>query len=106
MKEEIIYNCSLSDLQLVEALDSRSYLFYKIFSGKEFYLKEHVLGDLSLLPGVAYLELASAACASINNGESQNRIAHTVLTHPFISSTRNKALITLNLVDIENKPKF
>lgn len=44
----------------VSTLLSQSYI--KIFDGSEFYLKDHIINDKTVLPGVIYLEMAREAC--------------------------------------------
>jgi len=86
MIDDIIYDCSLSDLELIECSSSGDYyLFSKTFSGKEFYFKDHMIGGISLLPGVACLELARASYGLLNEKSSfPNQIKNMTWLKPLL----------------------
>lgn len=58
------------------------------FTGTEFFLKDHVIGDKKILPGVAYLEMARAAFAAWAGGIADNQavvIKHMVWSRPIMA---------------------
>ncbi|MCO4850729.1 non-ribosomal peptide synthetase [Bacillus vallismortis] len=62
--------------------------FSSVFTGEEFFLRDHVVRGKPVLPGVAYLEMAHAAikqATGSNNGqEVRIRLNHTVWVQPVV----------------------
>ncbi|HWP96054.1 MAG TPA: SDR family NAD(P)-dependent oxidoreductase [Syntrophomonadaceae bacterium] len=62
--------------------------FSSIFTGQEFFLKDHVVQGQRVLPGVAYLEMARAAMdqatASLIKGQPCIRLKNVVWTRPIV----------------------
>ncbi|MCY9087828.1 non-ribosomal peptide synthetase [Bacillus inaquosorum] len=62
--------------------------FSSVFTGEEFFLRDHVVRGKPVLPGVAYLEMAHAAikqATGSNNGQGVRiRLNHTVWVQPVV----------------------
>ncbi|MEG7378241.1 amino acid adenylation domain-containing protein [Bacillus subtilis] len=62
--------------------------FSSVFTGEEFFLRDHVVRGKPVLPGVAYLEMARAAikqAAGSDNGQGVRiRLNHTVWVQPVV----------------------
>src|SRR5690625_5056384 len=64
--------------------------------GNEFFLKDHVIGDKSVLPGVAFLEMGRAA-GQIAGKTKVKKMKNLVWVHPFkMSNTFKDIHIKLN----------
>ncbi|MCK5664908.1 MAG: type I polyketide synthase, partial [Thiotrichaceae bacterium] len=60
--------------------------FKKVFTRHEFYLKDHIINDKNVLPGVIYLEMARAAgCLSKKDSQVQ-KIKNVIWAKPIIVS--------------------
>lgn len=66
----------------VSTLDEQ--LFVKTFTQNEFYLKDHKLGKKSVLPGVAYLEMARQAAQLATNGDPVLGLANIKWLKPIV----------------------
>nr|WP_185929342.1 SDR family NAD(P)-dependent oxidoreductase [Paenibacillus sp. SDF0028] len=68
--------------------------FVKIFTGNEFYLKEHIIGADKVLPGVIYLEMARAAGKLANSGSPVRKLKDIIWAAPVVmgSSSREVAI--------------
>lgn len=78
--------------------------YFKEFSGKEFYLRDHIVATGTqrvILPGVAYLEMARAAGDLALGGEWKvNRIRNLIWIRPLeVQQTPQQALVSLSLSD-------
>ena len=64
--------------------------FSSTFSGEEFFLADHVLGGVRVLPGVVHLEMARAAVEqaidSFQNGQTSIQLKNVVWTQPLVVS--------------------
>ena len=60
--------------------------FSSLFTGQEFFLSDHVVNGLGVLPGVAYLEMAreavDQAAGFMRQGQSQFKLKNIVWTRP------------------------
>jgi len=74
--------------------------FSKVFNGKEFYLKDHVVGDQNVLPGVAYLEMARAA-GEISSEAEIKEIRNVIWAKPIVVGKENVEA-KVNLVSKES----
>lgn len=61
--------------------------FVKVFTGNEFYLKDHVIGADKVLPGVIYLEMARAAGKLSNCGSPVRKIKDVIWAAPVVMGT-------------------
>lgn len=60
-----------------------SEVFEKTFTGREFFLKDHIVGDRMVLPGVAYLEMARAAGVFASGGKKIGGLSDVYWAIPF-----------------------
>jgi polyketide synthase PksN len=71
-----------------EVSDLSGRRFIATFSGREFFLADHVVAGEKVLPGVAYLEMARAAIrqasAEANRERSDIRLRNVVWAQPFV----------------------
>jgi polyketide synthase PksN len=74
--------------------------FSKLFRGDEFYLKDHVVGDQNVLPGVAYLEMARAA-GEISSEAEIKEIRNVIWAKPIVLGKENVEA-KVNLVSKES----
>jgi len=97
--DEADQNTSLTTNSLHPFLDSNSSTvstqeFEKVFSGNEFYLRDHVIennGPQVILPGVAYLEMARAAANfSIPTGFSAYKLRNVMWLKPISVNEHSK----------------
>ncbi len=58
--------------------------FVKSFTGDEFYLKDHVIGNDKVLPGVIYLEMARAAGELANGGNPTRKLMNVIWANPVV----------------------
>ena len=73
--------------------------FSSIFNGKEFFLKDHVIQNQKILPGVAYLEMVNqAARLAISDFDQENetiQLKNIVWLRPLIVDDTQR--VTVNL---------
>ncbi len=62
--------------------DFNEQCFTKTFSGREFYLSDHVVGNDRILPGVAYIEMARAAGEISYNSYSVRKVRDIFWMNP------------------------
>ncbi|MBT5414964.1 MAG: SDR family NAD(P)-dependent oxidoreductase, partial [Rhodospirillaceae bacterium] len=65
------------------ASDFESVRFEAVFTGEEFFLADHVVGERRLLPGAAYLEMARAAGAEAL-GQPVSALTHVAWLRPLV----------------------
>ncbi|GAF07307.1 long-chain-fatty-acid-CoA ligase [Paenibacillus pini JCM 16418] len=85
-KGQVSYLHPLLHLNTSDMLEQR---FSSTFTGKEFFLADHVVRGNPVLPGVAYLEMARTAI-QLSQGRSQHkqtgiRLKHVVWIQPIVS---------------------
>ncbi|MGD6960812.1 SDR family NAD(P)-dependent oxidoreductase [Fictibacillus phosphorivorans] len=61
------------------------------FTGKEFYLEDHVIFGQKILPGVAYLEMARAACG-LAEGQTIQSLKSIIWASPIIVDDQSKEI--------------
>ena len=69
--------------------------FRSTFNGEEFFLRDHVIRDRKLLPGVAYLEIARAAASLASDTDMTGRtmrLKKVVWIQPFVYGPDNMSL--------------
>ncbi|QRN93164.1 SDR family NAD(P)-dependent oxidoreductase [Archangium violaceum] len=69
--------------------------FATVFSGDEFFLKDHRVGQERVLPGVAYLEMVRAA-VEYSGGRKPLGFEHVVWAEPIVvGNTRSRVVVSL-----------
>ncbi len=97
-KEEYINGVELSpEIRTPSGLvKMKGAVFSKLLSGKEFYLRDHVVQGTKFLPGVAYLELARAASEFLDIGEDILRIQDVYWIKP-VAVTDKELMLEIRL---------
>ncbi len=87
--EQLIALDSFIDVN-VSTLDEQ--LFVKTFTQNDFYLKDHKLGKKSVLPGVAYLEMARQAAQLAANGDPVLGLTNIKWLKPLVVSDSQETI--------------
>lgn len=88
----------------------KGWSFTSTFTGKESFLKDHVLNNEEVLPGAAYLEMVTYAMQSVfgdwNQLEYSIQIRDVVWLRPYVYSKENKSLTLTMTAKDENLLAF
>ncbi|MED0939953.1 amino acid adenylation domain-containing protein [Bacillus mobilis] len=79
---------------------------YKLeLTGKEYYIKDHVINDAMVMPGVAYIELAIAMSKTMHTGKI-NKIKDVIWVQPVIVPSDEIREVNVHFLDENQEIKY